>query len=210
MLQIMSKHFLFWNMDDLEAVNVWQQLVLSGILELAVACREARLRNQTFSIEFRLARDNHCWRAFDEWKGVYVWNVKDHFWVRRAANRWNAATTRGRKTHLQLETPIYVTFHLTTFSKAHVWSGQMCPLVTRKTPPPKNLTASVSVVEIYLLFCRCGIVSLVWLKPLMQHRSFSQREPTFFYPEPACDARLCTHTLAKKNGNSCFWEMLLM
>lgn len=47
-------------MDDLEAINVWQQLVLSGILDLAVACREARLRNQTFSIEFRFARDNRC------------------------------------------------------------------------------------------------------------------------------------------------------
>lgn len=47
-------------MDDLEAISFWQRLLLSGILDLAVACREARLRNQTSSIECRFARDNHC------------------------------------------------------------------------------------------------------------------------------------------------------
>lgn len=45
-------------MDDLEAINVWQQLALAGILELVFAWNEARLRNQTFSTEFRLPRDN--------------------------------------------------------------------------------------------------------------------------------------------------------
>lgn len=67
MQQIMSNRFLFWNMDDLEAINIWQQLLLVGILE-PVACHEAHLRNQTFSIELVFPTDNRCWQDCDEAK----------------------------------------------------------------------------------------------------------------------------------------------
>lgn len=95
---------------------------------------------------------------------------------------------------------LFIPVHFTAFDKA-----QIAPLgVTKCFHMSENKIYSEISQSVWLLlkpgsfvqsehFCRCGFVSLVWLKHIMQHRSCSQCESTFL--SSAC-VSVCTQISA--------------